>query len=48
MIPVPEFLQIQTYYEKMWLGMGRTIKYCQFVLGDCISEPMEDDEQIEE
>lgn len=35
--PVPEILQIQTYYEKMWLGMGKTIKFCQFVLGDCIS-----------
>lgn len=37
--PVPEVLQIQTYYEKMWLGMGRTIKFCQFLLGDCISAP---------
>ena len=35
--PVPEILQIQTYYERMWLGMGRTIKYCQFTLGDCMS-----------
>ena len=35
--PVPQILQIQTYYERMWLGMGRTIKYCQFTLGDCIS-----------
>jgi len=35
--PVPLILQIQTYYERMWLGMGRTIKYCQFTLGDCIS-----------
>ena len=37
--PVPEVMQIQTYYEKMWLGMGRTIKFCQFVLGDCVSQP---------
>ena len=35
--PVPQILQIQTYYERMWLGMGRTIKYCQFTLGDCAS-----------
>lgn len=35
--PVPLILQIQTYYERMWLGMGRTIKYCQFTLGDCES-----------
>jgi tRNA (guanine-N7-)-methyltransferase len=40
---VPEFLKIQTYYEKMWLGMGRTIKYCEFVLGNCVSEPVEED-----
>lgn len=44
LLPVPAFLQIQTYYEKMWLGMGRTIKYCQFVLGDCVSEPLEEEE----
>lgn len=37
--PVPPVLQIQTYYEKMWLSMGRTIKFCQFVLGDCLSQP---------
>lgn len=37
--PVTAVLQIQTYYEKMWLGMGRTIKFCQFVLGDCVSQP---------
>ena len=35
--PVPLILQIQTYYERMWLGMGRTIKDCQFTLGDCES-----------
>jgi tRNA (guanine-N7-)-methyltransferase len=35
--PVPDILKIQTYYEKMWLEMGRTIKFCRFVLGDCIS-----------
>ncbi|MEY3717953.1 MAG: hypothetical protein RL285_1828, partial [Bacteroidota bacterium] len=27
------------YYEKMWLAMGRTIKFCQFTLGDCVSLP---------
>ncbi len=44
MNPVPEFLKIQTYYEKMWLGMGRTIKYCQFVLGKCESQPIEEED----
>jgi tRNA (guanine-N7-)-methyltransferase len=39
LIPVPSVLQIQTYYEKMWLGMGRRIKFCQFTLGDCVSQP---------
>ena len=39
LIPVPAVLQIQTYYEKMWLAMGRTIKFCQFTLGDCVSQP---------
>lgn len=41
LVPVPMILQIQTYYERMWLGMGRTIKYCQFTLGDCISSEPE-------
>lgn len=40
--PVPDFLKIQTYYEKMWLSMGRTIKYCQFVLGNCESLPIKE------
>ncbi len=44
MNPVPEFLKIQTYYEKMWLGMCRTIKYCQFVLGNCESQPIEEED----
>lgn len=39
LIPVPAVLQIQTYYEKMWLAIGRTIKFCQFTLGDCVSQP---------
>jgi tRNA (guanine-N7-)-methyltransferase len=39
LVPVPPVLQIQTYYEKMWLAIGRTIKFCQFVLGDCMSLP---------
>jgi len=39
LVPVPPVLQIQTYYEKMWLAIGRTIKFCQFVLGDCVSQP---------
>lgn len=42
--PVPDFLKIQTYYEKMWLGMGRTIKYCKFVLGNCESLPVEEED----
>jgi len=37
-------LQIQTYYEKMWLAIGRTIKFCQFVLGDCVSQPGPEEE----
>ncbi len=41
--PVPEFLKIQTYYERMWLEMGRTIKYCQFILGNCESLPLKED-----
>lgn len=40
---VPEFLKIQTYYEKMWLKMGRSIKYCQFILGNCESVPLKED-----
>lgn len=40
---VPEFLKIQTYYEKMWLKMGRPIKYCQFILGNCESVPLKED-----
>jgi len=45
--PIPDFLTIQTYYEKMWLSMGRTIKYCAFILGDCISEKPENTISIE-
>jgi hypothetical protein len=26
----------------MWLAIGRTIKFCQFVLGDCVSQPAPD------
>ncbi len=29
---VPEVLQIRTYYESIWLGMGRIIKYVQYRL----------------
>jgi tRNA (guanine-N7-)-methyltransferase len=47
LMPVPPVLQIQTYYEKMWLAIGRTIKFCQFVLGDCVSQPApEEDDSI--
>ena len=31
--PVSDIMQIQTYYEKMWLSEGRTIKYIAFELG---------------
>jgi len=44
LVPVPPVLQIQTYYEKMWLAIGRTIKFCQFVLGDCVSQPAPEEE----
>ncbi len=29
---VPEILNIQTYYEKMWLEQGYRIQYIQFML----------------
>ena len=35
---------VKTYYEKMWLAIGRTIKFCQFVLGDCVSQPAPEEE----
>ena len=31
--PVSDIMQIQNYYEKMWLSEGRTIKYIAFELG---------------
>ncbi len=34
---VPEFLQIKTFYEQIWLEMGKKIKYIQFILGDTVS-----------
>lgn len=37
MIPVPEFLQIRTFYESIWLEMGKKIKYVKFILGDVVS-----------
>lgn len=30
--PVPEFLQIKTFYENIWLKEGRTIKYLEYGL----------------
>lgn len=30
--PVPEILEIKTYYERMWLTEGRTIKFLKFRL----------------
>ena len=35
--PVPEFLKIRTFYESIWLEMGKKIKYIQFILGDKVS-----------
>jgi tRNA (guanine-N7-)-methyltransferase len=35
--PVPEILQIKTFYERIWLEMGKSIKYIQFTLGDVVS-----------
>jgi tRNA (guanine-N7-)-methyltransferase len=32
--PVPEFLTIQTFYEKIWLLEGKKIKYLRMVLGE--------------
>jgi tRNA (guanine-N7-)-methyltransferase len=29
---VPDILQIKTYYEKMWLTQGRTIKFIDFAV----------------
>jgi tRNA (guanine-N7-)-methyltransferase len=29
---INELMQIQTYYEKMWLAEGRTIKFISFQL----------------
>ena len=37
MVPVPEFLQIRTFYESIWLEMGKKIKYVKFILGDVLS-----------
>jgi tRNA (guanine-N7-)-methyltransferase len=31
---VPEFLQIKTFYEAIWLKMGKKIMYVKFILGD--------------
>ena len=33
-LPVPDFLKIQTFYESIWLKMGKKIKYVKFILGD--------------
>lgn len=30
--PVPEILEIKTYYENMWLKEGRTIKYVKYLV----------------
>jgi tRNA (guanine-N7-)-methyltransferase len=32
--PLPEFLNIQTFYERIWLKEGKKIKYLRFVLGN--------------
>jgi tRNA (guanine-N7-)-methyltransferase len=32
--PLPEFLNIQTFYERIWLKEGKKIKYLRFILGN--------------
>ena len=38
MIPVPAFLNIQTFYEQIWLKEGKKITYVRFVIGDVKSD----------
>jgi len=38
--PLPEKLAIQTFYEKIWLLNGKTIRYVQFEIGAVKSEPL--------
>ena len=45
-IPVPEFLQIQTFYEAIWLKMGKKIMYVKFVLGDVLSRETKKPKEI--
>lgn len=35
--PLPEFLNIQTYYENIWLRAGKKIKYVRMVIGNVTS-----------
>jgi tRNA (guanine-N7-)-methyltransferase len=34
---VPEILTIKTFYENIWLKIGKKIKYLEFELGNCVS-----------
>jgi tRNA (guanine-N7-)-methyltransferase len=36
--PVPDFLNIQTFYENIWLAEGKKIKYIKFDLGTVVSD----------
>ncbi len=36
--PVPAVLNIQTFYEKIWLEKGKKIKFLQFELGTVVSD----------
>lgn len=44
--PVPDTLQIKTYYEKQWMARGITIKYISFIPHQ--NELVEPDVEIEE
>ena len=48
LIPVPEFLQIQTFYEAIWLKMGKKIMYVKFILGDVNSRETKKTKEIKE
>jgi tRNA (guanine-N7-)-methyltransferase len=40
MNPLPPRMQIQTFYEKIWLLNGKTIRYVQFEIGSTESLPL--------
>jgi tRNA (guanine-N7-)-methyltransferase len=43
--PMPPRMQIQTFYEKIWLLNGKTIRYIQFEVGAVNSQPLPDREE---